>query len=124
MPCICPNMKTRVASRQLQPAFRRHMGSVVAAGARARASVAFRHRSCSLSARDHNTCSTMKWRGLFLILLLFGVWHAWQGRAVQQPPGVLIHAIPLQTELPVETPNIERAGYRVTPLQAFSLEAR
>jgi len=66
----------------------------------------------------------MKWRWLFLLMLLFGVWSAWQSRALQQPPGVLVNAIPQQVELPAGTPVIERAGYRITPLQAFSLEAR
>ena len=66
----------------------------------------------------------MKWRWLFLLVLLFGVWHAWQGRAMQHPPGRLVDAIPQQADLPAATPSIERAGYRITPLQAFSLEAR
>jgi hypothetical protein len=66
----------------------------------------------------------MKWRWLFLLMLLFGVWHAWQGRAMQHPPGMLVDAIPRQVELPAGTSSIERAGYHITPLQAFSLEAR
>jgi len=66
----------------------------------------------------------MKWRWLFLLMLSFGVWNAWQGRALQRAPGVLVDAVPLQVELPSGMPSIEHAGYRITPLQAFSLEAR
>src|SRR5215212_9882675 len=66
----------------------------------------------------------MKWRWVFVLILLFGVWHAWQGRALQRPPGVLVDAMPLQAELPAGTPIIERAGYQLTPLQAFAMEAR
>ena len=46
----------------------------------------------------------MKWRWLLLLMLLFGVWTAWQGRAMQRPPGVLVEAVPLQGELPAGTP--------------------
>ena len=66
----------------------------------------------------------MKWRWLFLLMLLFGVWNTWQGRAVQHPPGILVDAIPLQAELASSAPSTQHAGYQLTRLQTFSIEAR
>src|SRR5437867_3666143 len=66
----------------------------------------------------------MKWRWLLILVLLYAAWSAWQDRPVTRPAGVLVDAAPLQTDLPAQLAPIEHTGYRLTPLQAFSLEAR
>ena len=66
----------------------------------------------------------MKWRWLLILVLVYAAWNAWQSRAVSRPPGVLVADAPLQAELEGQLPPMEHTGYRITPLQSFSLEAR
>jgi hypothetical protein len=66
----------------------------------------------------------MKWHWLLILVLAYAAWDAWQGRAVSRPPGVLVADAPLQTDLAGRVAPIEHTGYRITPLQSFSLEAR
>jgi hypothetical protein len=66
----------------------------------------------------------MKWRWLLVLILAYAAWNAWQSRPVTHAPGVLAAAAPEQNELAAPLPAFERAGYRVTPLQSFALEAR
>jgi hypothetical protein len=66
----------------------------------------------------------MKWRWLFVLVLAYAAWSAWQARPVSHPPGVLVESAPEQTDLAAPLPALAYAGYRLTPLEAFSLEAR
>jgi len=66
----------------------------------------------------------MKWRWLLVLILAYAAWNAWQSRPVTHAPCVLAAAAPEQNELAAPLPAFERAGYRVTPLQSFALEAR
>jgi hypothetical protein len=66
----------------------------------------------------------MKWRWLLVLVFAYAAWNAWQSRPVTRGPGVLAAAPPQQNELAAPLPALERAGYRITPLQSFSLEAR
>jgi hypothetical protein len=65
-----------------------------------------------------------KWRGLLLLVLLYGGWSAWETRTIHHPAGVLIAALPQQGDLPSALPTLQHPGYRITPLQSFALEAR
>jgi hypothetical protein len=64
------------------------------------------------------------WRWIFIVLAALGVWHFWSAREVAQPPGILAAAAPVQVQLDESRPHLSKRGYRVTPLQQFSLEAR
>ncbi len=66
----------------------------------------------------------MKWRWLLILALSYGVYCAWQTRAVSHPPGILIESAPAQNDLTAAIGAVEQAGYRLTPLQSFALEAR
>lgn len=65
----------------------------------------------------------MPWRWLLLILIGYGSWHAWSGRAQSQPTGVIAANAPRQ--VPVERPvRLEKNGYSLEPLARFEVEAR
>jgi hypothetical protein len=66
----------------------------------------------------------MKWRWLFVLVIAYAAWNAWQGRPVTHPPGVLAAAAPEQAELAAPLQALERSGYRLIPLQSFALTAR
>ena len=66
----------------------------------------------------------MKWRWLFVLVLAYAAWSGWHARAVSHAPGVLVESAPQQSDLATPLPPVERAGYRLTPLETFSLEAR
>ena len=65
----------------------------------------------------------MIWRWLIILVLAYGAWTYWHSRTVSYPPGVLVASDPVQA--PLDTaPALLKTGYRITPLQSFSLEAR
>lgn len=64
------------------------------------------------------------WRWILIVPVALGAWHFWSTREVAQPPGVLVAAAPAQIDLDEPPPNLAKPGYRITPLQRFSLEAR
>ena len=64
------------------------------------------------------------WRWIAIALFALGAWHFWSTREVAQPPGILVAAEPLQLQIDDTRPALSKPGYRVTPLQRFSLEAR
>ena len=66
----------------------------------------------------------MKWRWLFVLVLVYAAWAAWQARPVSRAPGVLVESAPQQADLAAPLPALERGGYRLTALQSFFLEAR
>jgi len=66
----------------------------------------------------------MQWRWLFLLPLAWGVWNHWHGRPVVHDPGMLVSTQPVQTALDTAVTRLARPGYRITPLESFSLDAR
>src|ERR1700694_3208187 len=66
----------------------------------------------------------MNWRWLLVIPFAYGAWNHWHSRPVHHSPGILAAAEPSQTDAAVNGVVLERNGYRITPLQAFSIEAR
>jgi len=66
----------------------------------------------------------MKWRWLLIALLLYAAWTGWLNRPLTRAPGILVADAPLQSDPPPGVAPIERAGYRIMPLQYLSLEAR
>ena len=66
----------------------------------------------------------MNWRLVLLLPVALGVWNYWQGRPVSHPPGILVHEAPVQQALNTTPPLLVKPGYRITPLESFSLEAR
>lgn len=64
------------------------------------------------------------WRWLFIAIVALGAWHFWSTREVAQPPGILVAAEPVQLPLDERRPSLSKPGYRITPLQRFSLDAR
>ena len=65
-----------------------------------------------------------RWQQLLLAVLVIagGAWW-WRGRPLDQPPGVLAAADPIQTE-PESKDSWSFRGQRITPLAAFELQAR
>lgn len=66
----------------------------------------------------------MNWRFLLLLPVALGLWNYWQGRPVVHPPGILVHAAPVEEALATTPPDLAKPGYQITPLESFSLEAR
>ncbi len=64
------------------------------------------------------------WRWIFIVVVVLGAWYSWNTRGIAQPAGVLAAAVPAQLELDEPQPALSKPGYRITPLQRFSLEAR
>jgi hypothetical protein len=66
----------------------------------------------------------VNWRFLLLLPVALGLWNYWQGRPVTHPPGILVHAAPVEEALATAPPDLAKPGYQITPLESFSLEAR
>ena len=64
------------------------------------------------------------WRWVFIAIFALGAWHFRSARAVEQPAGILIAAEPDQVPLDERQPSLSKPGYRIKPLQRFSLDAR
>ena len=64
------------------------------------------------------------WRWILIALLALGAWHWWSTREVARPPGILVAASPVQVDIGDSEPHLSKPGYRITPLERFSLEAR
>jgi hypothetical protein len=64
------------------------------------------------------------WRWLFIAIVALGAWHFWSMREVAQPPGILVAAEPAQLSLDERRPSLSKPGYRITPLERISLDAR
>jgi len=65
----------------------------------------------------------MRWHWIAILLVGYAAWSQWSSRPVSHGPGVLAPTEPVQTPVPA-APSLQRPGYRITPLQSFSLEAR
>jgi hypothetical protein len=66
----------------------------------------------------------MRWRWLLLFALAWVAWDRWEARPIVHPPGILVSADPVQTDLGPSPPRLSKAGYQILPLQSFSLVAR
>jgi len=66
----------------------------------------------------------MKWRWLLIFPLAWGVWEHWASRPIVHPPGVLVSAEPVQSDLNGPPGVLAKHGYQILPLQSFSLAAR
>lgn len=65
----------------------------------------------------------MPWRWLLLLLVGYGAWQAWAGRAQPQPDGILAADEPRQVALG-RSVRLEKPGYSLEPLARFEIEAR
>jgi len=65
----------------------------------------------------------MRWHWIAILLVGYAAWSHWTSRPVSHGPGVLAPTDPVQTPV-LAAPSLHRRGYRITPLQSFSLEAR
>jgi len=66
---------------------------------------------------------TIRRHWLVVAAIGYGIWSFASSRPVSHPPGVLAADDPVQGPLS-SVPSLSRAGYEITPLQSFSLEAR
>lgn len=63
------------------------------------------------------------WLAALALLVLYGAWAQWTHRELQQPPGVLAPAAPVQGKL--DQPRVlQRDGYRLEAQASYTLKAR
>ncbi len=55
--------------------------------------------------------------------MLFGLYYLWADRSIHYEPGILVDGIPLQSTIKVQD-SFSFGEYTVTPLAAFSMDAR
>jgi len=60
-------------------------------------------------------------RWIFVIIIALGAWHFWSTREIHHEPGVLVDGTPEQSAVGTGHGGLVKAGYRITPLQTFSL---
>lgn len=66
-----------------------------------------------------------RWFGPFcLVATLCGGYVVWSERDLAQPPGVIAPNDPAQRALATPVPPIDHAGWRLTPVAEFAVEAR
>ena len=65
----------------------------------------------------------IRWRWIFIALVLFGAWQLLGSSEVTAPPGSIAPKNPIQTT-PSATQNYTMGGYSLKPLANFNIEAR
>jgi len=66
----------------------------------------------------------LRWRIVFVVFLAFGLWKLWSEREASHPPGALVHDTPTQASIEPSAHTLSKNGYRIEPLERFTLEAR
>lgn len=62
--------------------------------------------------------------GLFILLVLFGIWRWWGSREIAHTPGQIAAETPEQTDIAGNPPHFEKNGYTLTGLARFRMTAR
>jgi hypothetical protein len=63
-------------------------------------------------------------RWVLLVIVLVAGWYWWPGLEISRPAGVAVAGAPVQQALGGPAPRLGKAGYEITPLARFELDAR